>query len=112
MRSALHALGDGWKSLLKPGQVNERRHQSWHLDVRSLNQVVDEELQGRQPRLKVGRLRWSHGRCRWQGLVKLGLTFATNDLRCLVRQVGNHVLRDREVDEVVQSECVLRRCWG
>ena len=53
-------------------------------------------------------------------LSSLRLSFASNDLGGLVCEVGNHVLGDRKVDEMVESCCILCRggwsaechdCW-
>ena len=37
MSCALHAFRDWWKALLQSAEVDERRHESWYLNVRTLD---------------------------------------------------------------------------
>lgn len=51
-------------------------------------------------------LGWRSRWCGWQVLVEM-CWFATDDLGCLAGEVGDHVGRDGQLDEVVQRGLVL-----
>lgn len=45
-------------------------------------------------------------------VVDLRLTFAADDLTGLLGEVGDHVVGDRQVNEVLQGGSILRWGWG
>jgi len=113
---AAHTLGDRRKTFLQTTEVNESSHESRNLDRRSVDKGLNELLDRRKSRLLrevealLGRRdRW----CRRKVSVVDRSVVTTDDLRGLECQVRDHVLGDRQVDEVVESfGILLRSCHG
>lgn len=82
--------------------------------MRLVNKGSDEGLDGRQGGFAAERLSMALGRRsgRRGGKVLvdislLGSGLAANDFRCFARQVGDHLLGDRELDKVVKGSSIL-----
>lgn len=113
MGGAWHALGNGWQTRSQTAEVDERGHEGWHLDVGALDERGDELLEGWQAWLTglgegVGRRRSRRG----GGKILVDGWLAANDLGCFLGEIGDHIVGDGELDEVVESGLVLGEKGG
>lgn len=111
---ALHALGGGGKTLLETTEVDQSRHEGGNLDMRHGDQGDDELFQRGQVRIKDdgrGALRGSARRSQGEIVMLLADArvggCAVDDLASLLGQVVDHLLADRQTDEVVHGLAVV-----
>lgn len=116
MSCAAHTLGDRRKTFLQTTKIYKSSHESRNLDRGSVDKRLNELLDRRKSRF-LREVEALLGRSDWWRLREICVVdrsvVATNDLRGLECQVRDHILGNRQVDEVVKSfSILLRSCHG
>lgn len=104
MDSASHALGDRGETRTQTGQIHKGGHEGGHLDVGASDEGGDEGFDRGQSRKVQERRGWRRGLA--VRLKRGHLVLAADDLRCLKRQMLDHLAADGGTAELLEGLAV------